>query len=252
MKSNSEKFLEYCETVSESDKQLSTHLGHVKRAAILLPFAIIDNEIQMLVTLRHPAISNYPNEISFPGGAVDEGDKNSIDTALREAREEIGLKPEDVTIIGSFDDMVPTFRKRRGKQEGTTVYFVSIVIGFLRDGFSLQRNCEEVDEIIFGSITCMFSSLKIMRYGKSEVPVMKLNNNCDFYMHGFSTLVTIVACIILDLVPKQCLDNLKSIMADLITVGGKHFPQYILDFIVGKLEIGHMIGNGQTQIMSKL
>ena len=252
MKSNSEDFLNYCKTASEPSKQFGADLGHGRRAAILLPFAFINNEMQLIVTRRHPAISDYPNEISFPGGAVDDGDKNSIDTALREAREEIGLKPGDVTIIGSFDDMVPTFRKRRGQQEGTIPYFVSVVIGFVRDGFSLKQNSDEVDEIIFGSINCMFSSLHRLKVAKSEVLVMKLNKNCDIYMYGFSTLVTIVACIILDLVPKECLNNLKSIMADFVTVGNKYFPQYILDYIKEKLEIDHMIGNGQIPIVSKI
>ena len=250
--SNVEAFNVYHKEYCDPTRQVTVDTRHCKRAAVLFPLAFIDDEMQLLVTVRHPAISVYPNEISFPGGTVDECDKDAIETALREAREEVGLKPQDITIIGSFTDMVSTFRRKKGQPEKPVTYIVSVVIGLLHTGFTLERNSAEVDEIIFGSIECMFSSLKKTRHGKTKLPVMKLNNNCEVRMFGFSTFVTIFVCIILDLVPEHCLGNLKGLLVEFIADGNKYFPQHILDFIGNKLSIKHMIGNSRNQILSKI
>lgn len=56
----------------------------------------------VLLTARAPDLTHYSGQLVFPGGAADAEDRDAIDTALREAREEIGLDPTSVHVIGAL------------------------------------------------------------------------------------------------------------------------------------------------------
>jgi len=63
-------------------------------------------EYSILFTKRTDRVEHHKGEISFPGGAYDEEDKTVEFTALRETHEEIGVRIQDVEILGKLDDMV--------------------------------------------------------------------------------------------------------------------------------------------------
>jgi len=71
-------------------------------AAILVPLIWRDFDWQILMTKRAAHLSHHAGQISFPGGALDASDKGLIDTALREAHEEISLAPPSVRVMGSL------------------------------------------------------------------------------------------------------------------------------------------------------
>ena len=71
-------------------------------AAILVPLIWRDSDWQILMTKRAAHLSHHAGQISFPGGALDASDKGFIDTALREAHEEISLAPPSVRVMGSL------------------------------------------------------------------------------------------------------------------------------------------------------
>lgn len=54
----------------------------------------------VLLTERSPDLSHYPGQLVFPGGMSEGGDDGPVATALREAREEVGLGPTDIHVIG--------------------------------------------------------------------------------------------------------------------------------------------------------
>jgi 8-oxo-dGTP pyrophosphatase MutT (NUDIX family) len=66
-----------------------------------------DDEYCVLLNKRSQQVEHHKGEISFPGGMKDPGDATLLDTALREAFEEMGILPSDVEILGEVDD-VPT------------------------------------------------------------------------------------------------------------------------------------------------
>jgi len=71
-------------------------------AAILVPLIWRDSDWQILMTKRAAHLSHHAGQISLPGGALDASDKWLIDTALREAHEEISLAPPSVRVMGSL------------------------------------------------------------------------------------------------------------------------------------------------------
>lgn len=71
-------------------------------AAVLV--AIVDRpEPTVILTLRPDTMRKHPGQVSFPGGRIDPDDDGPIAAALREAREEIGLPPDQVEVIGVAD-----------------------------------------------------------------------------------------------------------------------------------------------------
>jgi 8-oxo-dGTP pyrophosphatase MutT (NUDIX family) len=77
-------------------------------SAVLVPlYEDTGGELHAVFTQRRHDLSRHAGEISFPGGRRDPGEA-LVDTALREAHEEIGLPPGDVEIVGALEP-TPTF-----------------------------------------------------------------------------------------------------------------------------------------------
>ncbi len=73
---------------------------HYRQAAVLILFYRKQNEWYLLFTKRSQQVNHHKGQISFPGGAKEEGDATLLHTALRETKEEIGLLPENIQIVG--------------------------------------------------------------------------------------------------------------------------------------------------------
>ncbi|MEX0787044.1 MAG: CoA pyrophosphatase [Dehalococcoidia bacterium] len=76
------------------------------RAAVLIAIYEKDAVPHLLFQVRTEIVLHHKGQISFPGGAEDEGDIDLRMTALRETEEEIGLVEEDVDVWGTLDDIV--------------------------------------------------------------------------------------------------------------------------------------------------
>ena len=88
---------------SEIDLNEETRL---KCAAVLIPLVWHDEEWHLLFTRRTDTVESHKGQVSFPGGACDEGETTSEQTALREAEEEIGLQPSDVKVLGTLSNLI--------------------------------------------------------------------------------------------------------------------------------------------------
>ena len=78
--------------------------GIEARAAILIPIIFRKNESMILLTERSQHLSSHPGQISFPGGRFSNTDQCLVSTAKREAKEEVGIKEEDIEVLGSFPE----------------------------------------------------------------------------------------------------------------------------------------------------
>ncbi|HVF08278.1 MAG TPA: CoA pyrophosphatase [Actinomycetota bacterium] len=76
-------------------------LGDGDRMAAVLAPLVLEPEPALIFTMRAAALSRHAGEISFPGGLQDPGE-SLVETALREAHEEIGLEPSAVSVLGAL------------------------------------------------------------------------------------------------------------------------------------------------------
>lgn len=109
----------------------------LKPAAVLIPIFEREKELFLILTRRTDHLHHHPGQISFPGGRVDKSDKTPVDTALREAEEEIGLPVDKTRIIGSLPSH-PTI----------TGFFISPVIGLVESEIDYKLDQFEVAELL--------------------------------------------------------------------------------------------------------
>jgi 8-oxo-dGTP pyrophosphatase MutT (NUDIX family) len=75
------------------------------RAGVLIPLVPRGTGLEMLFTRRTDTVLTHKGQISFPGGQREDSDVETVETALRESYEEIGLDPSQVTVLGELDDV---------------------------------------------------------------------------------------------------------------------------------------------------
>lgn len=110
-------------------------LGHFRQSAVLLLVQTINDEDHLILEKRALTLRAQPGDISFPGGRVEDGE-TPLAAAIRETCEEIGLKPEDIEIMGPLEYYVAHF--------GAVIY--PFVARTHAADFAL--NPEEVSEIL--------------------------------------------------------------------------------------------------------
>ena len=123
-------------------------------AAVLVPLVMRD-ELMLLLTQRTANLSTHSGQVAFPGGRTDPTDADAVDTALREADEEIGLARTHVEVLGSLPVFVTG-----------TAFVITPVVALVRPGFVLRPNPAEVDDVF-------------------EVPLRYLMNPANHRRHEF-------------------------------------------------------------------
>ena len=88
---------------------------------------------------RTEDVTHHKGQFSFPGGIVETWDGSRLETALREAQEEIGLPPSAVDILGTLDDT-----ETRATQFVITPFvgMVSQPVSYTPDGKEIERVLE--------------------------------------------------------------------------------------------------------------
>jgi 8-oxo-dGTP pyrophosphatase MutT (NUDIX family) len=104
-------------------------------AAVLIPL-MLREQLTVLLTLRSHDVPSHPGQISFPGGKIEPSDPTPLDTALREAEEEIGLPRSLVEPLGYLD----------GYRTGTG-FLVNPVVAFVRPAFEPVLDPREVVDV---------------------------------------------------------------------------------------------------------
>ena len=82
-----------------------------RRAAVLVPILQSSAGARVVYTLRTDGLRAHAGQVSFPGGSMDPEDASLLETALREAEEEVDLRRDLIEVVGEMEDMyVPPSR----------------------------------------------------------------------------------------------------------------------------------------------
>ncbi len=108
----------------------------LRAAAVLVPLWYHEGNARLILTKRASHLKHHPGQVAFPGGKQEEVDSGAEACALRETREEIGLQPGRVEILG-----------RLPAHETVTGFSVTPVLGVFGDTFTPEPEAGEVEEV---------------------------------------------------------------------------------------------------------
>jgi 8-oxo-dGTP pyrophosphatase MutT (NUDIX family) len=164
-----------------------------RRAAVLIPLFKKNGEYHILFTRRTDHVAHHKGQISFPGGRQDKSDKDPLATALREAREEMGIEEKDVRILGELDDICTV----------STDFCVSPFVALLPYPYPYKVNRQEIEEVIEVPLSGLLDSRRfrqeLFEKDGQTFPVY-------FYQHKDHTIWGATAKILkqlLDLLPEE-------------------------------------------------
>ena len=106
-------------------------------SAVLIPIFHKNGEPHLLLTLRTETVASHKGQISFPGGTRESGDRDLLATALRETFEEVGIRPEDVEVLGELDDLL-----------AVTNFVVTPFVGVFPYPYDFRVSYDEIAELI--------------------------------------------------------------------------------------------------------
>ncbi|SFB53241.1 NUDIX hydrolase [Algoriphagus aquimarinus] len=119
--------------------------NHRKGAVLILLYPYKNKAFFPLI--KRPVYQGvHSGQIAFPGGKMEEEDGDEVDTALREAWEEVGILPEQVKLIGRMSDLfIPTSN-----------FLVSPVLGYSEVVPDFVPEEKEVARIIQAAVSTLY------------------------------------------------------------------------------------------------
>jgi 8-oxo-dGTP pyrophosphatase MutT (NUDIX family) len=129
-------------------------------AAVLVPMHGWPDNPGLVFTERQSDLQRHAGEISFPGGRRDDGEE-LLQTALREAEEEIGLSRERVEVVGALPP-IGTF---------VTNYKVHPFVGLIEEGLRFEPNPAEVESVLVASLDDLQAAHAKRRLVRRGVPI---------------------------------------------------------------------------------
>lgn len=106
-------------------------------SAVIIPIYEASGLLHTLVTKRTDQVEHHKGHICFPGGARDPEDRDIIETALRECKEEMGILTSDVEVLGRLDDITTM-----------TNFVITPFVGFIPHPYTFRPNPMEIKEVI--------------------------------------------------------------------------------------------------------
>ncbi|MCC6194659.1 MAG: CoA pyrophosphatase [Burkholderiales bacterium] len=131
--------------------------GQVRPAAVLVPLVHRPDGLTMLLTQRSADLPDHPGQISFPGGRVEPEDATLAQAALREAREEVGLPGDRVSILG---ELAP--------YETVTGFRVTPVVGWVEPPFALMPDPVEVADVFEVPLSFLLDPVNQQRHFRMQ------------------------------------------------------------------------------------
>jgi 8-oxo-dGTP pyrophosphatase MutT (NUDIX family) len=157
-----------------------------RRAAVLVPIIVEGEDARVVYTVRKDDLTDHAGQISFPGGSMEARDASLLETALREAEEEIDLSPELVEVVGELEEMyIPPSNFR-----------VSPFVGLLPPEAEMVLAPDEVEEIFTVNLKTLtanetFRKVLWRREGRDyKVPVFAIEDPVQRNIWGATAAMT--------------------------------------------------------------
>jgi 8-oxo-dGTP pyrophosphatase MutT (NUDIX family) len=130
-------------------------------AAVLVPLVGEPQQLGLVFTERRADLRRHAGEISFPGGRPDTPHEGMLETALREAQEEIGLDPDSVELLGALPPVSTV----------VTGYKVHPFVGLIPEGLQFIPNPEEVEAVLLFNLDELRAGFGMRRLVRRGVPI---------------------------------------------------------------------------------
>ena len=99
------RILELC-TTQYNWELLSEPFKNCKKAAVLIPLVLEGGAVKVWLTKRSSLVHHLKGDVCFPGGMKEPQDADAVETATREAFEEIGLDSSQVEVVGELPSVI--------------------------------------------------------------------------------------------------------------------------------------------------
>ena len=143
-------------------------------AAVMVLLYSKDGDYCVLLNKRSQEVEHHKGEISFPGGATDPVDRDPLDTALRETEEEMGIRRDDIIVLGEMDEVATRSRFR-----------VRVFAGALRQAgghsYQFRPSADEIAEIVEFPVAALLDpgSVRVDTHWEAQG-----TKNVHSYAHG--------------------------------------------------------------------
>jgi 8-oxo-dGTP pyrophosphatase MutT (NUDIX family) len=116
----------------------------MRPAAVLVPLEERADGDYLVLTQRTETVNSHKGQIAFPGGRIDAHDPGPLAAALRESREEIGIEPRDVRILGQLDQVTAGYN-----------YLVTPFVGVIPFPYAFRLNPAETTAVFSVPISAL-------------------------------------------------------------------------------------------------
>ncbi len=139
-------------------------------AAVMVLLYPKDGDFCVLLNKRSQEVEHHKGEISFPGGSRDPEDRDTLDTALRETEEEMGIRRDDIIVLGEMDEVATRSQFR-----------VNVFAGTIGHPYEFRPSADEIAEIVEFPVSALRdpASLRVETHWQADGP-----STVYSYAHG--------------------------------------------------------------------
>lgn len=155
-------------------KNINLESKNPRLAAVMMLFYPRNEKTHLVLIIRNTYPGVHSSQIAFPGGKVEAYDESLTETALRETEEEIGILPNQITVVRQFSNVyIPPSN-----------FMVAPFLGYSTDELIFRPDPAEVAGIIelpldqfLDEETVVLSKMATSYSVSIDVPAFKINDH---------------------------------------------------------------------------